>query len=357
MNINNAEISWKTGKGQDKITMPQNGLVKTVMLILSTFGIIFTISVLIPFYVVNAQSSNNNFIEYRVRSGDTLGNMAEYFGTDVRSIRNLNGIAGNGDVIIVGDILKIPAQYFDYTVVSGDTLQELSTRFGTTIGKIMLFNRLTNHIIYVGQKLHIPHVSQAPKVIFTTHTVKQGENCWSISINYGIPVRELLEVNKLSESSPLSIGQKLSIPVYSIPVKATPGPQFGEYLDWYTEAQYIFPIGKKAEIIDFNTGKRFSIERTIGASHADCEPLSDKDAEVIRGLWGGNYSWATRSILVFVDGRKIAASMSSNPHGIEYIKNNNFSGHFDIHFKNSRRHKDDAIDNGHQIKVRQSAGV
>ncbi|MFZ5989667.1 MAG: LysM peptidoglycan-binding domain-containing protein [Bacillota bacterium] len=298
---------------------------------------------------------NIRYIEYAVRYGDTLGLLAEYFGTDIRSIGDLNGITG--DIIYPGDILKIPAEYVDYRVVSGDTLYNIATRFGTTVKKIMLFNRLRDYNIYVGQRLHIPYVPQVPRVTFITHTVQQGDTTWSISNRYGIPVNELLAVNKLSEPYHLSVGQKLSIPVYSIPVRLTPGPQYGEYLDWFTEAQYLFPIGKQAEVIDFATGRRFSIERTIGASHADCEPLTSHDADIIKDLWGGSYSWSTRAVLVVVDGRKIAASMSSTPHGIEYIENNNFIGHFDIHFKNSRRHKDDAIDEAHQLKVRISAGA
>ncbi len=295
------------------------------------------------------------YIEYKVRQGDTIGILAEYFGTDIKSIKNLNGMSG--DIIYKGNILKIPAEYVNYKVVPGDTLYEISTRFGTTVWKTKLFNRIRGYDIYVDQVLHIPYVPQVPETRFISHIVQQGENAWTISNRYGIPLRELLAVNNLSESSQFSIGQRIRVPVYAIPVRITPGPQYGEYLDWFTEVQYLFPIGKQAEIIDFATGKRFKIERTIGASHADCEPLTSYDSQVIKELWGGNYSWVTRAILVVVDGRKIAASMTSKPHSIEYIENNNFNGHFDIHFKNSRRHVDDAIDEYHQDKVRISAGA
>jgi LysM repeat protein len=295
------------------------------------------------------------YIEYRVQSGDTLGRLAEYFGTSVAGIRNINGITG--DMINVGQILKIPAQYTDYKVVAGDTLASIARRFGTSVSKIMLFNRLSSYMIYPGQTLHVPYVPTKPTVTFITHTVSAGETPWLLSIKYGIPFQELLTVNGLSQSSTLSIGQKLNIPVYSIPVKATPGPQYGEYLDWWTEAQYLFPIGKRAKVIDFKTGRSFTIKRTTGASHADCEPVTSWDSSQIKSVWGGSYTWITRAVIVVVDGRRIAASMTSMPHGVEYIGNNGFSGHFDIHFKNSRRHKDDAIDPLHQAKVRIAAGV
>ena len=62
-------------------------------------------------------------------------------------------------------------------------------------------------------------------------------------------------------------------------------------------------------------------------------------------------------MIVSVDGRKIAASMSSMPHDIDYIKNNNFNGHFDLHFKNSTRHYDGAMTPAHQQQVRIAAGL
>lgn len=61
---------------------------------------------------------------------------------------------------------------------------------------------------------------------------------------------------------------------------------------------------------------------------------------MIKEVWGGEYSWKERAVIVEVDGRKIAASMASMPHDVSYIKDNNFNGHFDLHFKNSTRHKD-----------------
>ena len=44
------------------------------------------------------------------------------------------------------------------------------------------------------------------------------------------------------------------------------------------------------------------------------------------------------AVIIETGGRKLAASMSSMPHGIQYITGNNFNGHFDVHFKNSTRH-------------------
>ncbi|MBS4021103.1 MAG: LysM peptidoglycan-binding domain-containing protein [Dethiobacter sp.] len=194
-----------------------------------------------------------------------------------------------------------------------------------------------------------------PAVTYISHTVASGDTFWNLSIKYGIPMAELLAVNKMTEKTPLSIGMQLKIPVYHIPVVPTLGAQYGELLDWWTQAQYVWPIGKDARVIDFATGKSFMARRTIGAFHADVEPLTAHDTQLMKEVWGA-WSWATRPVIVEVDGRRIAASASAMPHDIQFITDNNFEGHFDIHFLNSTRHKDNLQQADHQRNVRTAAG-
>ncbi len=247
-----------------------------------------------------------------------------------------------------------------YVVAAGDSLWSLAKKYNTSVTALKAANSLASDTIYVGQRLTIP-INQiengTPSVTYTSHTIKQGDNLWDLSIYYGIPLTELLKVNNLSQYSTLTIGQNLTIPVHSIPVKSTVSEKHGELLDWWTEAQYVFTINDVAKVTDFQTGKTFYVKRTIGANHADCEPLTVKDAEIIKEVWGGEYSWTSRAIIVEIDGRRLAASMSSTPHDIQYITDNNFNGHFDIHFLNSTRHSDGLITESHQIQIKIAAGV
>lgn len=192
-------------------------------------------------------------------------------------------------------------------------------------------------------------------VTYTTHTVVRGETFWNVSIKYGIPMHELLSVNKMTEKTPLNIGMEQKIPIHHVPTKETPGPQFGELVDWWTEAQYLWPIGKDARIVDFQTGKSFMVRRTVGAFHADVEPLTSADTQVMHEIWSG-WSWATRPVIVEVDGRRLAASSNGMPHSIQTIRNNGFNGHFCIHFLNSTRHKDNLQQANHQRNVKTAAG-
>jgi LysM repeat protein len=301
---------------------------------------------------------------YPIKSGDTLWKIAARFQTSIQTLKEINRLTS--DTLMVGDKLLVPRRGTVYTVKSGDVLWKIADKFGVTISAIMDANKLTSTRLLVGQKLFIPaangsqpapSVSDKPWVEMTTYTVKKGDTPWTVSLAHGIPMEEFLRVNYLSPSAPLQVGQKVKIPVHHIPATKTPGEPYGEYLDWFEAAQYLFPINAVAKVTDFRTGKSFKVKRTIGAFHSDTEPLTAADAAIIKQIWGGNYSWSVRPVIVEVNGRKIAASMSSMPHSIDTITSNNFPGHFDIHFRNSLRHKDSQIDARHQEAVKVAAGL
>lgn len=153
---------------------------------------------------------------------------------------------------------------------------------------------------------------------------------------------------------------------------------YGELLDWWTSVNNIFAIGSTAKVIDLNTKKSFYVIRTFGHNHADVEAKTLNDTKIIKEIWGG-WSWERRPVIVEVNGRRIAASMTAMPHAgvdsapalkvvdnrsggygtgenLDKIKENGMDGHIDIHFLNSTRHKDGAVDKEHQVMVKKAAG-
>lgn len=96
--------------------------------------------------------------EYVVKAGDSLWLIAQRFGTTVDAIKSLNGLTTN--LLNVGQVLKIPAAqsgpYIEYTVRSGDTLWLLSRRYDTTVDAIKQLNGLTSDRLDIGQVLKIP---------------------------------------------------------------------------------------------------------------------------------------------------------------------------------------------------------
>lgn len=325
--------------------------------------------------------------QYTVISGDSLWKISQKYNTTVSEIKLLNNLSG--DTIYAGQKLAVPDLYpaqtstATYKVVSGDTLWIISQKFNTTVAELKSLNSLQSDYLFIGQTLLIPGagstVSETARIEYISYTVKQGDTPWNIAQQYKIPFQEVLDANKLTTSSYLTIGQTLRIPVHIVPVKSTPGPQYGELLDWWTEAQYVFYTGAVAKVTDFNTGRSFYMKRTTGANHADCETLTSEDTKIMKEIFGNSWQWVNRPVIIEISGRKLAASMAGMPHAgldsypananissrsggygyglnLDYVKGNNMDGHFDVHFLNSTTHNTGLIDENHQLKVRIAAG-
>ncbi len=131
----------------------------------------------------------------------------------------------------------------------------------------------------------------------------------------------------------------------------------GSYMDW-SQVKGIFAKGDKATVYDFNTGISWTVKRTGGSKHADVEPVSSSDTALYKQALGKYYkNWKRQPCIVVIDGYRIAGSYHGYPHGYDSISGNNMTGHYCIHFKNSRTHCSNKIDPDHQACVRKAAGV
>lgn len=130
---------------------------------------------------------------------------------------------------------------------------------------------------------------------------------------------------------------------------------YGEFLDW-KEVKKIFPRYTNATVIDVETGRKFRVQRRAGGQHGDVQPLTADDTAVMKEVFGGQWTWRRRAIIVEVNGHRLAASMNGMPHGAGAIYGNDFPGHFCIHFKGSKIHGSGETDLAHQMMVWKAAG-
>ncbi|HPJ02241.1 MAG TPA: peptidoglycan-binding protein [Candidatus Limiplasma sp.] len=122
-------------------------------------------------------------------------------------------------------------------------------------------------------------------------------------------------------------------------------------LDWFKDhVTNVIPKNAKFTIKDVRTGKTFTAVRWSGINHLDAEPASADDTEIFKSIYGGSWSWSRRPILILYRGNVYAASMNGMPHGTTTI-DNDFDGHFCIHFKNSKTHGTEVVDADHQKAV------
>lgn len=131
--------------------------------------------------------------------------------------------------------------------------------------------------------------------------------------------------------------------------------EYGLALPW-SEAQKYFPRFAMATVIDVETGKSFNIQRRGGTYHADVQPVTAKDTKVLKELYEGEWSWLRRAVIVESGLVRMAGSINGMPHGSGKIKDNDFRGHFCVHFLDSRCHGSRKVDPAHQLMVWKAAG-
>jgi len=162
-------------------------------------------------------------------------------------------------------------------------------------------------------------------------------------------------------------------------IKSSSGKKAEDYMiSWFGGVENIFNRGDTATVYDIRSGKSFKIKRSYGTNHADCETLTSEDTEIMKQIYGGQWSWERRPVIVTVNGRKIAASMAGMPHAgsdkdpaeayvtwrsgdygagtnLDAVKGNGMDGHFDIHFLNSKTHSSNSVNAAHQNAVKEAA--
>ncbi|HEX9059701.1 MAG TPA: peptidoglycan-binding domain-containing protein [Clostridia bacterium] len=181
--------------------------------------------------------------------------------------------------------------------------------------------------------------------------------------------------------TPKPTGIKSPAPTATPAPTTTPAPvkdTGGCLVPWFGVGENIFSIGTKANVYDIDTGLSFNIVRSFGYNHADCETLTAEDTRALKKIFGGNWSWDRRAVVLTIGTRKIAASIAGMPHAgvdsmpvntivpgrsgdygtgenLDNIKGNNMDGHFDVHLYGSKTHVDNSVDSAHQKMVQKAA--
>lgn len=157
---------------------------------------------------------------YRVKSGDTVTQIAKRFGVSISKIARLNNL-GPTSLIRVGQTLKLSGTspkksvVESYRVKAGDNLSSIAKRHDLTLRELTAVNRISSSsIIFPGQMLRVAKIVETPEPSVDaphSYQVQTGDTLKSIGKRFALSLSALRDFNGLSSSSIIYVGQVLSL--------------------------------------------------------------------------------------------------------------------------------------------------
>jgi membrane-bound lytic murein transglycosylase D len=176
---------------------------------------------------VTASASRNNrapvihSIRHRVRSGDTLGDLARLYGTSVDKLKADNRLASSsiqeGQVLLVNSNLPLTPATLPktrttwveetegvpvyHTVQSGETVSTIAARYNITQEQLNNHNNLTGSRIRTGQRLLIGTgpAEADPRTASSTYSVRSGDTLSTVAERHRLTIAQLRNLNSLSD--------------------------------------------------------------------------------------------------------------------------------------------------------------
>ena len=169
--------------------------------------------------------SSENTIVYTVKSGDTLSEIAQKYGTNVSSIVALNPSIQNPNLIYPGEQLTIKTNIINsnssntvYIVKPGDTLGNIAIQYNTSVNELVRMNNISNpNLIYPGEKIVIYNddvsigsgQNATGKILYR---IKSGNTLSQIALNYNTTVQAIAELNQITNPNLIYVGELIRIP-------------------------------------------------------------------------------------------------------------------------------------------------
>ncbi len=169
-----------------------------------------------------------------VKPGETLSEIAERQGVSLTRLMQANGISDANLVVAGQKLVlpgsrssgssagsgsrSLPTA--PYTVKSGETLSEIADRFGTSTERLTQINGIRNpNLVVAGTRLAIPgrpasagsqRTTPAPRNA-KEHVVRDGESLSTIADSYGVSMNRLIAINKIADPDLVVSGTRLKL--------------------------------------------------------------------------------------------------------------------------------------------------
>jgi membrane-bound lytic murein transglycosylase D len=179
---------------------------------------------------------------HQIRPGQTLGQIAQRYGTTPTVLREVNSLRNNtiraGQHLMVPHAVKDlsaytqsleartqrrqdqnrPGQRYEHVVQPGETLWAIALRYGVSTRELASWNAMApgdvlsigrQLVIWSRQPVDVPTVASTDRIRRLTYTVRRGDSLSRISTRFRVSVNEVLRWNSLSTNNYLQPGQQL----------------------------------------------------------------------------------------------------------------------------------------------------
>ncbi len=126
-------------------------------------------------------------------------------------------------LLVLTALLPLSANAATITVRPGQTLSDIADDYGVSVRQLMQMNGIRNSdFVESGSRLTVPgpQVSAGPG----RHRVSRGETLSTIAGRYRVSSRDLMVVNNLRNANHVEVGQTLKLPSNAVIAKAKPKP-------------------------------------------------------------------------------------------------------------------------------------
>ena len=166
--------------------------------------------------------------DYFVDEPANNGKWDSWVGFQYSDKGRIKGISGNVDrdrftggiflsdtSSIPNDTTSNPEQNFKEIIIKrGDTLSKIAKEYNTSYQYLAKINNISNpNRIYVGEEIKVP-VLEDEKIHDTSHRlyiVKRGDTLTKIAREYGLTVKEIVELNDISNPNRIYVGEILRV--------------------------------------------------------------------------------------------------------------------------------------------------
>ncbi|MBI5420790.1 MAG: peptidoglycan DD-metalloendopeptidase family protein [Parcubacteria group bacterium] len=132
---------------------------------------------------VMATTDKDGVKVYTVRKGDTIAEIATYFGVSADTIVWENNLARRQKLQQGQHLTILPVSGVRHEVAKGETLESIATQFGVEVGEIITYNKLMHGTIKEGDVLILPDGTMP----YVKQNISSSKNLVNIRGYFGAP--------------------------------------------------------------------------------------------------------------------------------------------------------------------------